>query len=223
MGDTALVTESPSRSSIEAIRTSYDRVADAYTRAIFHELENKPFDREILTRFAEAAGDGRVLEIGCGPGHVARFLRDLGADVSGIDLSLGMVEQARRLSPDIPFAIGDMTALDLEDDSVAAIVAFYAIVNLMAELRQRAFREMARVLAPGGLLLLSFHIGAEVIDPKEMWGKPVEMSFYMLDPEEIRVELQRAGFVVEELAVRDPYAPEVEHQTRRAYLWSRKG
>jgi ubiquinone/menaquinone biosynthesis C-methylase UbiE len=212
-----------SSSAIDAIRTSYDRVAGAYAAAIFHELENKPFDREILTRYAAAADGGRVIEIGCGPGQVARFLRDQGADVCGIDLSPGMVEQARLLNPDIRFHVGEMTALQLEDGSVAAIVAFYAIVNLTVELRQAAFREMARVLTPGGHLLLSFHVGGEVLNPKELWGHPVEMNFYLLDPDEICAELQREGFAIEELAVREPYAPEVEHQTRRAYLWARKG
>lgn len=209
-------------SAIDAIRTSYDRVAGAYTEAIFHELENKPFDREILTRFAGSAGGGRLIEIGCGPGQVSRFLRDQGATISGVDLSPAMVEQARRFNPDIPFAIGDMTALALENGSIGAIVAFYAIVNLAAEMRQTAFREMARVLTPGGHLLLSFHIGDEVINPKEMWGKPVKMSFYMLDPEMIRAELEREGFAIEELTIREPYAPKVEHQTRRAYVWARK-
>jgi ubiquinone/menaquinone biosynthesis C-methylase UbiE len=212
-----------SKSRLEAIRTSYDRVATAFTEAIFNELDKKPFDRELLRRFALAtSGRGAMVEIGCGPGQVSRFLRDHGATVSGIDLSSAMVEQAERLNPDIQFRVGDMTALDLPDGSVAAIVAFYAIVNLTGALRQRAFSEMARVLAPGGELLLSFHVGDEVLDPKEMWGKPVEMSFYMLDPAKIRNELQSVGLSVKELIEREPYAPEVEHQTRRAYLWARK-
>ena len=220
---TALVSNPPDNSQIDAIRASYDRVADAYAEAIFHELAHKPFDCHLLKRFAAAtASSGPVIEIGCGPGQVARFLRDLGAAVSGIDLSPSMVEQARRLNPDIPFGTGDMTALDLEDASVAAIVAFYAIVNLTAELRQKAFHEMARVLAPGGHLLISFHVGGEVLGVKELWGRPIEMNFYLLDPDIIRDELQNEGFTVRELAIRQPYPPAVEHQTRRAYLWAKK-
>jgi len=208
---------------LDAIRVSYDRIADAYAEAIFNELDGKPFDRDLLTRFAAAtAGVGPVCDMGCGPGQVARFLRDLGVDAFGLDLSPGMLDQARRLNSDIPFHEGDMTALDLEDGALGAIAAFYAIVNLNAETRLRVFREMARVLAPGGLLLLSFHVGSEVLDVKELWGRPIEMSFYLLDPATIGVELTRAGFAIEELAVRDPYAPEVEHQTRRAYVWARK-
>ena len=223
MGDTDCVSDRESNSSIDAIRTSYDRVADAYAEAIFHELKNKPFDREVLTRFATAvAGRGAVVEIGCGPGHVAGFLHGLGLDVSGIDLSPGMVEQARRLNPGIPFQTGDMTALELEDGSVAAIAAFYAIVNLSDELRRKAFGEMARVLAPGGLLLLTFHVGGEMLKEKELWGRPIEMDFYLLDPEVIRADLQSVGLTVEEQMMRGPYAPEIEFQSHRAYLWVRK-
>jgi SAM-dependent methyltransferase len=209
-------------SAIQAIRTSYDRVADVYAEAIFHELDKKPFDREILTRFAAAVGRGPVIEIGCGPGQVARFLHELGVDVSGVDLSPAMVEQARRLNPGVAFQVGDMTALEFRDASVAAIAAFYAIVNLTGDLRREAFREMARVLAPGGLLLLSFHVGGEELQEKEFLGRPIEMNFYLLDAERIRTELQSEGLAVEELILRGPYAPEVEYQSSRAYLWVRK-
>jgi hypothetical protein len=81
---------------------------------------------------------------------------------------------------------------------------------------------MARVLTPGGLLLLSFHAGSEVLEEKELWGRPIEMNFYRLDPEMVRAELENAGLAVEELMMREPYAPEVEYQSRRAYLWARK-
>ena len=46
-------------SAIDSIRTSYDRVADAYAEAIFDELKEKPFDREQLARFAAATAGGR--------------------------------------------------------------------------------------------------------------------------------------------------------------------
>jgi len=60
-----------------SISESYDRLADEYSRRIFHELQQKPFDRELLDRFAkEMVGRGEVCDMGCGPGHVARYLRD---------------------------------------------------------------------------------------------------------------------------------------------------
>jgi SAM-dependent methyltransferase len=213
------MTDSP----IESIRTSYDRVADVYADAIFDELKNKPFDRDLLTRFAAAtAGRGRVYDMGCGPGQVARFLRDAGADVSGLDLSPGMIEQARRLNAGIEFREGNMLGLEMPDASVAGITAFYAIVNLPAALRPQAFREMARVLEPGGLLLLTFHIGGAVLATKELWGRPITMEFYLLDRATIESEIRAAGLEIVEVLERDPYPPPVEHQSRRAYLFARK-
>ena len=80
-----------------AIRESYDRIADDYAREIFGELQHKPFDRQLLDRFAaKTAGRGQVCDMGCGPGQVARYLRGAGAEVFGLDLSSQMVKQARQ-------------------------------------------------------------------------------------------------------------------------------
>jgi len=208
---------------IEVIRENYDRIAAEYARRMFRELEAKPFDREQLTRFAgEVMGHGPVCDLGCGPGHIARYLRDAGVDVHGVDLSPQMIVHARQLNPDIEFREGNMLALDLEDGSLAGIVAFYAIVNIPRESLPLAFAEMHRVLKPEGLLLLSFHIGDEVICPEELWGKRVSMEFYKLQPERITHLLTGAGFVIRDVAERGPYAPDVEFQSRRAYVLARK-
>src|SRR5580693_5186579 len=77
----------------ESIRQSYDRVADEYARRISGELQHKPFDREVLNRFAAAViGRGEVCDMGCGPGHIARYLRDAGAPIFGLDLSPRMLD-----------------------------------------------------------------------------------------------------------------------------------
>jgi ubiquinone/menaquinone biosynthesis C-methylase UbiE len=208
---------------IETIRENYDRIAGEYARRMFGELDAKPFDREQLTRFAsEVQHRGPVCDLGCGPGHVARYLRDSGADVFGLDLSPQMIFQARQLSPDIEFREGNMLALDIEENSLAGISAFYAIVNIPQESLSLAFAEMHRVLKPEGLLLLSFHIGEEVIRPEELWGNRVSMEFYKLQPERIQRLLTDSGFAIKAVAERDPYAPHVEFQSRRAYVFARK-
>jgi hypothetical protein len=81
---------------------------------------------------------------------------------------------------------------------------------------------MARALGPGGRLLLTFHIGGESLGVKELWGRPITMNFYLLDPGVIRRELEETGFAIEEHLEREPYSPKVEHQSRRAYLFARK-
>lgn len=170
----------------DPIRESYDRIADEYARRLFHELEGKPLDRELLARFAaQTAGQGPVCDMGCGPGHIARYLRALGSSVFGLDLSPGMVEQARRLNPHISFRLGNMLRLEIADGILGGIVAFYAIVNMPKESLPQVFQEMKRVLRPAGLLLLAFHIGDEVLKERELWGRAIAMDFYLLPTDDI--------------------------------------
>ena len=209
--------------TLHAIQKSYDGVADEYARHLYSELDNKPLDRELLTRFAaRVKGKGAICDMGCGPGHIARFLHDAGTNVFGLDLSPRMIEEARRLNPGITFRQGNMLALDLPDVSLAGIAAFYAIVNLPKASLPQVFREMARVLKPDGLLLLAFHIGDETLQPDALWGRPISMDFYFFPPLAIQHDLETAGLEAEEVIEREPYAPEVEHQSRRAYIFARK-
>jgi predicted TPR repeat methyltransferase len=68
----------------KSVREDYDRLAEEYARRLFDELQHKPFDCELLNRFAtEVRGRGDVCDMGCGPGHVARYLRDAGVIVFG--------------------------------------------------------------------------------------------------------------------------------------------
>src|SRR6478752_6855340 len=90
------------------LEASYDRVADEYARRLAHELESKPADRAFLDELLQRVGAlGPICDLGCGPGQVARYLRDHGAEALGVDLSPGMIDQARALHPGIPFVAGD--------------------------------------------------------------------------------------------------------------------
>jgi SAM-dependent methyltransferase len=205
-----------------SIRESYDRLAEEYARRIFDELQHKPLDRELLDRFAnETKGRGEVCDMGCGPGQVARYLRHAGVSVFGLDLSPGMVEQARKLNPDIPFREGNMMSLDIANGTLAGVAAFYAIVNIPRQSLPVVFQEIQRVLRPGGVLLLAFHTGNEVLHEEELWGQKIAMDFLLLPPSEIKRDLEAAGFEIEELVERGPY-PEVEYPSQRAYIFARK-
>ncbi len=201
---------------------SYNQVADEYVARIYDELQHKPRDRQLLDRFADSVREiGPVCDMGCGPGQVARYLYQHGVQVCGLDLSLEMVVRARRLNPGIDFQQGDMLALDVEDETWAAITAFYSIIHIPRRDVARALRELRRVLQPGGLLLLTFHIGDEVKHLEEWWGYKVSVDFLFFRSDEMDGYLKSAGFEVEEIIERDPY-PNVEHQSRRAYIFARK-
>jgi SAM-dependent methyltransferase len=207
--------------SAGAVRRSYDRVAEAYADHLFDELVGKPLDRALLDCFAEQVrGLGTVADVGCGPGQVARYLAECGLPVVGVDLSAEMVAVARRLNPAIPFRQGNMLQLDAEDGAWGGIVAFYAVVHLSPDEVSLALREFRRVLRPGGLLLLAFHVGREVVHRDELWGVPVALDFRFFETAAIERRLEEAGFAVEARVERRPY-PEVEHPSRRAYLLAR--
>jgi ubiquinone/menaquinone biosynthesis C-methylase UbiE len=206
-------------SGSDQTKSSYDKVAEEYTAQLLNELENKPLDRELLDRFAERMRrKGRVCDLGCGPGHVARYLYERGVDVFGIDLSPGMVEEARKANPDIEFRVGDMRALDLPDGSLAGIAAFYSIIHVPREEVTDALRELRRVLQPGGVLFLTFHVGDEVVHLEDFLGHPVSLDFTFFTQGEMEGYLRDAGFRVDTSIQRPPY-PDVEHQSTRVYIF----
>lgn len=201
--------------------SSYDAVAEEYVRRISDELKDKPLDCELLNRFAtQTRGVGRVADIGCGPGHIARYLHERGVRICGIDLSTRMVECAKTLNPDIEFCQGNMHRLDVHDGAFAGIVAFYSIIHIASDQVVETMREFKRVLRPGGILLLSFHIGDEVVHLDEWWGHDVSIDFTFFKCSEMVAYLEAAGLKVDEIIEREPYAPEVEHQSRRAYIFA---
>ena len=116
----------------------------------------------------------------------------------------------------------DMLALDVPEGTWAGIAAFYAIVNIPPSDLLQAFREMYRVLQPGGRALLSFHIGDDTVHVDDLWGCPVSLDFYFFRTEQVATHLSSAGFEIDEIVEREPYAPEVEYQSRRAYIFARK-
>ena len=204
------------------IQTSYDLIASEYGEEYFDELANKPLDRQLLNRFAaEVIGKGPVCDMGCGPGQIARYLFEQGVEVIGVDLSQGMVEEARRRNPDIEFKQGDMMALDVEDDAWAGIAAFYSIIHIPRPEVIKALQELRRVLRPGGLLLLTFHIGDEVIHLDEWFGKEVSVDSTFFTREEMEGYLTAAGFEIEASIEREPYEGK-EYPSQRAYIFGRK-
>jgi SAM-dependent methyltransferase len=201
---------------------SYDRLAREYAERIYHELDGKPFDRALLERFAERVrGRGPVLDLGCGPGHVARYLHQRQVQVVGVDLSPGMVAVARARAPAVEFRVGDLLALDFADASAAGAVAFYSLIHLPPAELDRALREIARVLRPGAPLLVAAHRGDQTVHLDRLWDIEVTLDFRFFQPGTLAGALRAAGLTVEETLTRAPY-PGVEVETERIYLRARR-
>ena len=204
-------------------RATYDTVARRYADEIASELDGKPFDRAFLDRFAELVkGQGHVVELGAGPGHVAAYLAERGVDISALDLSSAMVDEAKRLFPTLQAVVGDMLDLPYVNGSLAGVVSFYSIIHFDDNQLERAFREMARVLRTGGYVALAFHAGDEVVHREQWWDMPVVLDARFLPVDLITKLLAKAGLEVVSVEEREPYAPEVEYQSRRAYIAARE-
>ena len=207
----------------ENVQKSYNMVADEYVSRIYSELDHKPLDRQLLDRFAQEVSDkGLVCDMGCGPGHVTRYLQKQGVQIQGIDLSPRMIELAQQLNPGIPFQQGNMAALNVQSGSWVGIVAFYSIIHFPRSQVVPVLREFHRVLQPDGLLFLAFHRGQQINHMEEWWGKPVLLDGFFFERDEMEDYLRDAGFTIEETIERVPYA-EVEAQTQRIYIFARRG
>ncbi|OXM51050.1 class I SAM-dependent DNA methyltransferase [Amycolatopsis alba] len=182
-------------SHLDATRDSYDTVAEDYAVRVGQLFDQEPISRAMLAAFAEQVS-GPVVDVGCGPGHVTAHLASLGLDVAGVDLSPKMVEIARRQYPDLRFSVGSMTALDFPDGELGGLVAWWSIFHLPPEVLPSVFAEFRRTLAPGGRLLIGFHVGDERLSPETAYGHPVTYDAYLLEPGRIAELLGQAGFEV---------------------------
>lgn len=189
-------------------RTSYDTVAVSYADQMRGALTGAPYLRAALALFADlvqAAGDGPVVDVGCGPGHVTAHLRDLGVDAFGIDLSSAMVDVARHEHPRLRFEVGSMTDLELADASVVGLLAFWSLIHVPDEAVPTVFGQFRRVLRPGGPLLLGFHVGEESrLKTQGYGGHPMNVHVHRRRPDQVAAWLNDAGFSVEAHLLIDP-------------------
>jgi SAM-dependent methyltransferase len=156
------------------IRTSYDTVAAAYAERVQDGPRDEPGCLDLFAKLVTAVPTGHelpaVLDAGCGPGRVAGLLNERGLQVTGIDLSPGMIEVARRDHPDLDFRVGSMTDLCLPHAELAGVLSWWSIIHLPREVVHQAFAEFHRVLAPGGVLFLGFHVGEETTHKTSGYG-----------------------------------------------------
>ncbi len=207
------------------VQRSYDAVAATYAAEISSELAVKPLDRALLQAFAELAKGGLVADIGCGPGHVSAFLAGLELQTIGADLSPEMCSLALR-ETGLQTIVADMTSLPLRSASLSGIACMYAVIHLGARDRGTAYSEFARVVRPGGPVLVAFHVSDDQTPPggtrtlTTWWGRDVELRFHFLDPV---VEMSRMAAAGLEFVARLDRAPhrDVEHPSMRSYLLMR--
>lgn len=133
---------------------------DQWDTAYYHPISLKLYDWAVadMLRLMEIEPGATVLDGGCGPGVHSIRVAKAGHPVVGIDISAGMLDQARRraeaagVANKIEFHQKDLTALDLPDASYRYVFSWGVIIHIPTI--EKALDELARVVEPGGKLAL---------------------------------------------------------------------
>lgn len=135
-------------------RDSYDRLAAGYDRDGDTKPANAYLERPATVSLLPDIEGSRVLDAGCGAGHLAEELVDRGATVVGLDVSSEMLAYARERAPDADFVRADLgSELPFGDgafDGIASSLAFHYVGDWGP-----LFRELRRVLVSGGWVVFS--------------------------------------------------------------------
>lgn len=184
---------------LDVVRQSYDRVADNYVHMVattgLGDIRAHPWLRAAMDAFSGTVGGlGPVLDVGCGPGTVTAYLAERGLDVSGVDLSPRMIENARRLYPHCRFDIASSTELDLADSSLGGVLGWWSLFNLPRDVLPEVLSSFARALVPGGQLIIATHLGDDDVHRTEAYGGvPVSWTTYQWRPDQLTALVTQAG------------------------------
>jgi ubiquinone/menaquinone biosynthesis C-methylase UbiE len=187
------------------VSDAYDAVAELYASLFCDDVARDTEALRWLARFVDLVdrNGGVVADLGCGPGHVVDHLSRMGLDIVGLDLSPGQLKQANRAFPELRFELGDLTAVDVPDSSLAGIVSRYSIIHLPPPTLGQVFGEWGRVLAPGAPLLVCFFGSRSLGSHGSSFDHKV-ITAYELHPTTVADLLAAAGFVDVEIDVRPP-------------------
>ncbi|MFJ4927382.1 class I SAM-dependent methyltransferase [Streptomyces sp. NPDC088736] len=209
--------------AFSATREAYDAAASTYARLFGDSLRDSPLDRGILGVFAElvgADGDGRVADLGCGPGYVTAHLDGLGLAAFGVDASPAMIELARQAHPGLRFDVGSMTALDLADGTLDGVLSRWSVIHTPPRELPAVLAEFHRVLAPGGHLLAGFSATDGPSHPTQVFDHAVAPA-YRWWPDHLAALLRESGLTEVARLVREPL-PTDRRQFQEVHLLARK-
>ncbi|MER5551074.1 class I SAM-dependent methyltransferase [Streptomyces sp. NPDC002793] len=209
--------------ALSTTRDAYDAAAATYAQLFRDSLRDSPLDRAILGVFAEAVragGEGRVADLGCGPGHVTAHLDELGLAAFGVDTSTEMVELARHAYPGLRFDVGSMASLDIADGVLGGVLARWSVIHTPPPELPDILREFHRVLAPGGHLLIGFSATDGPSWPTQSFDHAVALA-YRWSPDHLAALLRSSGLTEVARTVRAPQPTDLR-QFQEVHLLVRK-
>lgn len=142
----------------DTVGESYSARAQEYTDLFGSVTSTHPSDRALIRSWADTV-TGPVLDAGCGPGQWSNFVAECGRTVSGIDLVSEFVKRARLQYPDLTFDVGSFEALAATTESLGGVLSWYSLIHHSPRQISTPLAEFARVIRPGGELLVGFFEG----------------------------------------------------------------
>lgn len=206
------------------VKDCYNRTAKEYAETFLHELDGKPFDRNLLDRFDSMLSTGSLIyDFGCGSGQTTKYIHDRKKHkIIGLDFSENAIQLAKQNFNDIEFIVDDMLHSKMASESADGILAFYAVVHFTYLEIEQVLKEWLRLLKPNALCLFSYHDGEEAIETVDFLGvSGAKATWRFLNTDRVLEIAEQVGFKVEEALVRYPYKG-VEHESKRAYIMLRK-
>ncbi|MFN8035545.1 MAG: class I SAM-dependent methyltransferase [Acidimicrobiia bacterium] len=138
---------------------------DSYD-ARFLALSRRGVDVHGEAAFVDSLGPGRVLDAGCGTGRVAVELARRGHEVAGVDLDPMMLDAARQKAPELDWHHGDLSTWRLDARFDRIVLAGNVMLFLDPGSEGLVVANLARHLAPGGLLVAGFQLRKGRLDPR---------------------------------------------------------
>jgi SAM-dependent methyltransferase len=195
------------------VADGYDRIADRYLQ--WSALRPSAARVRALALADEGIAAGAaVLELGCGAGVPMTATLARGRHLTGVDISPGQIERARRNVRSAEFLVADMTTLELPASSFDAVVAFYSLTHIPREELPPLLANIRRWLRPGGLFIASFGVEDDPGGIEADW-LGVEMYFSHFSARVNRRLVDQAGLVVERAEV----LVEPEDRFDARFLW----
>ncbi len=184
----------------DAVRRAWEAVADDYAATRRADGEDADLVDDLL---GTLPADPTVLDVGCGDGM--RTLANLPDGSLGLDFSRRQLELAGENVPGARRLQADMTALPLRDGSVDGITAYHAVFHVPRARHPDVYREFARVLRPGGSVLLTVGTGSHEGTRSNWLGSGHSMFWSTPGRDATLSQLRDAGFEVTwERTVDDP-------------------
>jgi SAM-dependent methyltransferase len=187
-----------------AVRWVYDDLAAGYAVRFGAELADADPgdpDLEFLAAATDGFPDGPVLDLGCGPAQISRYLIGQGRVAVGVDFAPAMLATAAVLVPRAHLICADLLELPFRSASYAAVIASYSLHHLPKARLATALDGLRTVVKPQGVLVVITHGGSgeERLDRP---GGEIVLSRY--DPDDLADRLSAAGFAPELIRVRPP-------------------